>query len=310
VEIEEDPEISDHKHNQQKTMVIVFTITLLFMFVEVIVGFISGSLSLLADSGHMLSDVLSIGVSLFALRLATRPRTARFTFGFSRAEILAALFNGSSLVIISIVIVGEAFNRMDQDFEILGAYMLITAVIGLLVNIYALLALSHHHDNMNMSSVYYHVLSDLLGSVATIAAGILILITDMIIFDLIVSVIISVLIAISGLKIIKRTIGVLMQEIPEHIDIEDIESKITSYDFVDSIHHLHVWTLDGTSHMLSSHIIVSEICCIHQRQFLIDELENYFEEKYNITCTTLQIELDGDGNDEAIEDQKCTKCNN
>lgn len=299
---------SDHKHNQQKTMLIVFTITLLFMFVEVIVGFISGSLSLLADSGHMLSDVLSIGVSLFALRLATRPRTSRFTFGFSRAEILAALFNGSSLVIISIVIVGEAFNRMNQDYEILGSYMLITAVIGLLVNIYALLALSHHHDNMNMSSVYYHVLSDLLGSVATIAAGILILITDMIIFDLIVSVIISVLISISGLKIIKRTIGVLMQGIPEHIDIDELESKIVSYEFVKSVHHLHVWTLDGTSHMLSSHIIVSENCCQHQRQFLIDDLESYFEEKYNITCTTLQVEHNGDGNEAVIEDQKCLKC--
>ncbi len=310
MEIEEPKgKIPDHNHNQQKTMVIVFTITLLFMFVEVIVGFISGSLSLLADSGHMLSDVLSIGVSLFALRLATRPRTSRFTFGFSRAEILAALFNGSSLVIISIVIVGEAFNRMNQDFEILGSYMLITAVIGLLVNVYALFALSHHHDNMNMSSVYYHVLSDLLGSVATIAAGILILITDMIIFDLIVSIIISVLIAISGLKIIKRTVGVLMQEIPEHIDIAEIEEKIVSYDFVDSVHHLHVWTLDGSSHMLSSHIIVSELCCIHQRQLLIDELEEHFKNKYNITCTTLQIELEGEEKDSLIENQKCMKCN-
>lgn len=291
------------KLEAKRKIIIVFILTFVFMIVEVIVGVFANSLALLADAGHMLSDVFSLGLSVLAIILASRPRNPRFSFGYYRAEILAALFNGFSLIIISIFIVREAFQRFNSTgHEVLGLPMFVAAFIGLLINLYGLLALSHHSEqNLNIHSAFFHIAADLLGSIAAVVAGIMILITGNPIWDILLSVMITILILISGIKIIRRALLILMQASPENITSTTIHNSIMDLQDVNEVHDIHIWSMDQKRTMVSAHVVVSEGLCQHDRQDIMRNITETLDESYDIKHATIQIEH----NDEKLKKNNC-----
>ncbi len=237
----------------------VLIITALFMIAEVVGGLLSGSLALLADSGHMFTDVGALALSLFAMRIAQRPPNTKRTFGYVRLEILAALVNGATLLLIAGLIVLEAWQRLRDPVAIDGTIMLGVATLGLGVNIIgALLLHGHAHDNLNVRGAYLHVLGDLLGSVGAIAAGIIVLTTGWMPADPIISVVIALLILVSAWKLVREATDVLLESVPAHIDMDEVLDSLARIDGLDEIHDVHVWTLTSGFVAISAHGIIDD----------------------------------------------------
>jgi cobalt-zinc-cadmium efflux system protein len=214
------------------------------MIAEAIGGYLTHSLALLADAGHMLSDVGSLALSLIAMRFAAKARTPQMTYGYYRAEILAALVNGVTLVVISILIFYEAITRFQSPPEVQSVPMLVVATIGLLLNLFSAFILSRKKgESLNVRGAYMHVLADTLGSVGAIAAGIIMLTTGWYLADPIISVLIAMLILFSSWRLLKESVTVLMEGTPLHINLKEIENAIKNVQGVLEVHDLHVWTV-------------------------------------------------------------------
>ncbi len=237
----------------------VLIITALFMVAEIVGGLLSGSLALLADSGHMFTDAAAIGLSLFAMRIAQRPPNTKRTFGYVRLEILAALVNGATLLAIAGLIVFEAWQRLRDPVVIDGTIMLSVAALGLAVNVAgAFLLHSHAHDNLNVRGAYLHVLGDLLGSVGAIAAGIIVLTTGWTPADPIISVVIALLILFSAWKLVREATDVLLESVPSHVDMDGVLAALASIDGLDDVHDVHVWTLTSGFVAISAHGVIDD----------------------------------------------------
>lgn len=266
----------------------VLIITALFMIAEVVGGLISGSLALLADSGHMFTDVGALALSLFAMRIAQRPPNSKRTFGYVRLEILAALVNGATLLLIAGVIMIEAWQRLRDPVAIDGTIMLGIATLGLGVNIIgASLLHSHAHDNLNVRGAYLHVLGDLLGSVGAIAAGIIVLTTGWTPADAIISVVIALLILFSAWKLVREATDVLMESVPPHIDMDEVLESLAGIDGLDEIHDVHVWTLTSGFVAISAHGVIDDPTD-HSR--VLNEVRDLVA-SHGIDHVTFQIEM-------------------
>jgi cobalt-zinc-cadmium efflux system protein len=232
----------------------VLVITGLFMVAEVVGGVLSHSLALLADAGHMLSDVGALALSLVAMRFAQRAPSERKTYGYVRLEILAALVNGATLLLIAGLIVFEAWERLRDPVEIDGVVMLTVAALGLGVNVVgAVLLHSHAHDNLNMRGAYLHVLGDLLGSVGAIAAGVVILTTGWTPADPLISVVIALLILVSSWRLVREAADVLLEAVPAHINMDEVLEDLRAIESLENVHDVHVWTLTSGFVALSGH---------------------------------------------------------
>jgi cobalt-zinc-cadmium efflux system protein len=267
-------------------------LTAIFTVAEVVGGLLTGSLALLADAGHMLSDNLSLGVALFAAWLAGRPETPERSFGYKRAEILAALANGASLVAISIWIFVEAFSRLREPPEILGGPVLAIALLGLLVNAAGVIVLSRSAgESLNVEGALRHVIADALGSLGTIAAGLIIVFTGWRYADPLASVAIATLILASSWALLRDSTNILLEAAPRGIDAEEVGRKMAGAEGVVEVHDLHVWTITSGFPALSAHVLVgrSEDCHARRR-----ELEDLLAEDYGISHTTLQVDHVGD----------------
>ena len=237
----------------------VLAITGGFMIVELVGGLLSHSLALLADAGHMFSDVGALALSVFTMWLAQRPPTDRRTYGLVRLEILAALVNGAALLVISGLILFEAWERLRAPAEIGGVVMLSVAAVGLIVNVAgALLLHEHAHDNLNVRGAYLHVLGDLLGSLGAIMAAVVVLTTGWTRADPIVSALIALLILFSAWSLVREATDVLLESVPRHIDMEAVQRELRAIEGLDDIHHLHVWTLTSGFVALSAHGVVDD----------------------------------------------------
>lgn len=237
----------------------VLAITATFMVVEVIGGVLSSSLALLADAGHMFTDVAALGLSLFAIRLARRPATSKRTYGYARLEILAALVNGATLLVIAGLILVEAWERLRQPTAIGGGVMLSVATLGLGVNaVGAFLLHAHAHDNLNVRGAYLHVLGDLLGSVGAIVAAVIVLTTGWTAADPIVSALIAVLILYSAWNLVREATNVLLESVPPHIDMDAVLDELWEVDGLDDVHDVHVWTLTSGFVALSAHGVIDD----------------------------------------------------
>ena len=266
----------------------VLVITALFMIAEVVGGLLSGSLALLADSGHMFTDVGALALSLFAMRIAQRPPNTKRTFGYVRLEILAALVNGATLLLIACMIVIEAWQRLRDPVAIDGTIMLGVATLGLGVNIVgALLLHSHAHDNLNVRGAYLHVLGDLLGSVGAIAAGIIVLTTGWMPADAIISVVIALLILVSAWKLVREATDVLLESVPAHIDMDRVLESLSGIDGLDEIHDVHVWTLTSGFVAISAHGVIDDPTD-HSR--VLNEVRKLVA-SHGIDHVTFQIEM-------------------
>ena len=272
---------------QSKRLWIVLGLTAAFMVAEVVGGVLSNSLALLADSGHMLADVGALALSLIAMRMALHPPSPDRTFGYVRMEILAALVNGATLLLVSGWIVWEAWGRLGAPQEVDGPLMMAVAGVGLIVNVVgAGLLHSHAHENLNMRGAYLHVLGDLLGSIGAIGAGALILLTGWTPIDAVVSMAIAGLIVLGAWRLVKEATGVLLEMVPAHVNMEDVLGDLQSIPNIHSVHDLHVWTLTSGFVALSGHAVLDDPTH-HQR--VLDEIRGRMERR-GIGHVTFQLE--------------------
>jgi cobalt-zinc-cadmium efflux system protein len=251
-----------HSHSHERRSVgslfrlkLALVLTFIYMLVEAVGGWLANSLALLADAGHMLTDVAALALTLAAIWFASRPATRKKTYGYYRTEILAAFINGIALVLLSVWIIVEAVERWQSPQQVDGDQMTMIAVGGLVVNIIAayLLHSDHKHD-LNMRGAWLHVMGDMLGSVAAIAAGLLIIGFGWYWADPICSIFISVVIIVSALRLIMESVNVLLEGTPKHIDLAAVEKAILGTEGVAGIHDLHVWTISSGIDALSAHI--------------------------------------------------------
>jgi len=261
-----------------------------YMLAEVVGGWLTGSLALLADAGHMLSDVGALGLSLFAMWMARRPPTSRRTFGYHRMEILAALANGATLVAISIFVLAEAVQRFQHPREVDAPVMMGIATGGLLVNLAGLWILSAgRDDNLNVRGAWLHVLTDALGSVQAIAAGVLIWAFGWQWADPAASVLIALLVVYSSWSLLKEATGVLMESAPSHIDVDEVRNAMIGINGVIEVHDLHVWTITSGMETLSAHVVVEEGCYDCD---VLTEIRTALHERFGIHHMTVQMETE------------------
>jgi cobalt-zinc-cadmium efflux system protein len=271
-----------------RRLVWVLALTAVFMVAEALGGVLSGSLALLADAGHMFTDVAALGLSVFAMRLARRPASRKRTFGYARLEILAALVNGAGLLVIAGLILTEAWDRFTAPGAVDGGLMLAVAAAGLVVNVVgATLLHEHAHENLNIRGAYLHVLGDLLGSVGAIGAAIVILSTGWTPIDPIISIVIALLILWSAWGLVRESADILLESAPPHVDMEAIVRDLAGIEGLHDVHDVHVWTVTSGFVALSAHGVIDDPR--HHTQVL-DEVRHRME-AHGIGHVTFQIEL-------------------
>ena len=245
------------REESRRRMKVVLAITAAVMVAEAVGGWLAHSLALLADAGHMLADVAALGLSLVVTALAQRPVTAERTFGLLRLEILAALVNGAALIVIALGVGLEAYRRFQSPAQVHGALLLIIAGVGLAANALGAAILHRGHDHsLNQRGAYLHIVSDLLGSVGALLAGVIILATGWVQADPVISVLISLLILGSAWRLVKESTDVLLEAAPAHIALADVHDRIASIPGVASVHDLHVWTVTSGVIAMSGHLVV------------------------------------------------------
>lgn len=274
----------------RKPLFIALAITSIFLVVEVIGAYLSNSLALLADAAHMLTDVAALGLALFAMSLARRPTTAERTFGYLRAEILAALVNAVALIVMAIYIFWEAWQRLQDPPEVQSTTLLFVAIAGLCANIAAAWVLSRgggHQHNLNTRGAFLHVLGDLLGSVAAIVAAIIIATTGWYAADPILSALIGALVVFSAWSLLRESVDVLLEAAPKGIVIADVRRAMEAVPGVEGVHDLHVWTVTSGFPALSAHIETENIA---NWETCMTSLADLLRDKFGIVHVTLQPE--------------------
>ncbi|WP_211654709.1 cation diffusion facilitator family transporter [Planococcus alpniumensis] len=296
----------DHSHSRnKKTLLIAFLIITSYMVVEAIGGYLTNSLALLADAGHMLSDSISLGVGYLAFSIGEKAADQTKTYGYKRFEILAAVFNGVTLVLISLYIFYEAYHRISDPPEIATSGMLAIAVIGLLVNILVAWILMRGGDtkeNLNLRAAFMHVLSDLLGSVGAITAALLIIFFGWAWADPLASVVVAILVLISGWRVTKEAIHVLMEGTPKNVDLEQVAQTIEALPAVKSIHDLHVWSITSGKNAMSGHVVINEDISLKGSQQVLRDIEQALLE-LKIGHVTVQLETEDHPHDDSIRCQ-------
>jgi len=281
-----------HANSNMRRVTIALVLTGAFMIVEVIGGILSGSLALLADAGHMLTDTMALALAAVAFHVSKRPPDARLTYGYHRFQILAAFVNGLSLLLIVGWILYEAFNRFVTPQEVLGGTMFVVASAGLVVNIISFVVLhGGDKENLNISGAALHVAGDLLGSVAAIVAAVVIIYTGWMPIDPILSVAVAILILKSAWALVKRSAHVLLEGAPEWLDMNAMQDcLVASVPEVSSIHHVHVWGMTPQDLMLTMHVRVHNEST--NPTDIIRRVKVLLREQYGIGHSTVEIETD------------------
>jgi cobalt-zinc-cadmium efflux system protein len=283
-----------HVHGRERgrrALTFTLALTAAFTVVELVGGLLTDSLALLADAGHMLSDDLSLGLALLAVWLAARPPSPRRTFGLQRAEILAALFNGLTLVAISIWIFVEAIDRFQDPPDVVAGWMLVVACAGLGVNLVAASILHRAGtESLNVAAALRHVLADVAGSVGVIVAALVIVITGWEYADPIVSVLIGLLVLGSSWSILRDAGAILLEASPRGVDVAEVGTTMASVPGVVEVHDLHVWTITSGFAALAAHVTVGRDADCHAKR---RELEAMLAERFGLEHTTIQVDHEG-----------------
>jgi cobalt-zinc-cadmium efflux system protein len=259
-----------------------------FTVVELAAGFLAGSLALLADAAHMVSDTASLGLAFFAAWLALRPATPRRSFGFRRAEILAALFNGVALVAVSIWIFVAAIGRLGDPPEVPGGWILVVGLVGLAVNVAAAWVLARAGaESLNVRAALAHVLADALGSAGVILAGAVVLLTGWDYADPVAALAIAVLVLVGAWRILRESVAILLEAAPPGIDAEEVGRALVAAEGVVEVHDLHIWTITSGFPALSAHVLVAPGGDCHGVR---RDLERLLHERFDLHHTTLQVE--------------------
>ena len=289
---------ANHNHSplragarHRRPLVVAFCLVVAFMFVEIIAGFMTGSLALLSDAGHMATDALGLGMALAAITAANRAqRTTLHTYGLYRLEILAAMANAILLFGVAVYVLIEAARRLDQPPEVLGGPMLAVAVVGLVVNLISWRLLrAGSTESINVEGAYLEVLADMIGSVGVIVAALLIRFTGWAHADPLFAAGIGVFILPRAWRLGRRSLRILLQAAPEGIDIEAMNHRLLTIDGVTGIHDLHVWTLTSEMDVATLHMVTREGTDPHP---ILDDARLLLQDEYGITHATLQVEPD------------------
>jgi len=278
------------RHSETRRLKWALGISVFYFFAELIAGFLTNSLALLSDAGHMASDIAAMALSLFAFRMASRPATLSSTYGYHRMEILAALFNGLALWLIVGIIFAAAYSRFFDPPVVHSFGMVIVAVIGLLINIVAgIILFGSHLENLNLRGAFLHVVGDAVGSIGAIVAGVIMLTTGWYLADPVISVFIGGLILYSSWTLVAESLSILMQSVPKGIRLEEVQSTIESVDGVAKVHDLHVWAVTSGIYTLSAHAVVENGGEFHQ---VLNGIEEALKQRFNIEHTTIQLETE------------------
>ena len=278
--------------DSRRALAIAAALIVVFMVVEAVGGVLTGSLALLADAGHMASDAASLLLALFAAWLATHPPTSERSFGYRRAEILAALANGVALIAIAIWIVIEAIQRLPEGSDVAGTGVLAIGAVGLAVNVAAMGVLwRSRRESLNVDAAFRHVLADAAGSIGVIVAAIVILATGWTPIDPILSLLIAALIVFSAWGVLRDSVRILLEASPAGMRVDEVGSAMAEHPGVSEIHDLHIWTITSGFVALSAHVVVAQREDCHTRQ---RELAAMLRDQFNITHTTLQTDHERD----------------
>lgn len=271
---------------------IVLAIVLLVMVTEIIGGILSGSLALLGDAGHMLVDALALGLALFAITIAKRPATLTKTYGYHRAEIIAALANGTILVLVSIYIFYEAYQRLIEPPSIEAPLMLLVASIGLVANLTGILLLRRAgHENLNIKAAFWHVAGDTISSAGVIIGGVIIAVTDWYVVDPIIAVFVGAIILWGAVRIVRESADILLESVPRHIEVSKVIEMIKSITGVEDVHDIHIWTITSGMHALSAHLRIEDQIVSRSTE-IVTRVNQDLAQHFNITHTTLQLECE------------------
>lgn len=273
------------RHRKRLTLALV--LAAVYMFAEVVGGILSNSLALLADAGHMLTDVAALGLSLFAIWAAQRPATPKRTYGYRRMEILAALVNGATLVAIAVLIFAEAYRRWSNPPSVKGGLMLAVACGGLAVNLASLWILrGGREESLNVRGAWLHVVTDTLGSAQAIAAGIVISGFGWYWADPLASVLIGLLVIISSWGLLRESVEVLMEGVPGHVKLDEVAEVMAAVPGVTAVHDLHVWTITSGFVALSAHVVVAPEC----PEDVLWRVRSAIHDRFGIEHSTIQVE--------------------
>lgn len=280
------PNSSSVKNKLALVLAIASAVTVLELFGSIL----SNSIALLSDAGHVFADVMAISLSLFAIGLAAKQHTRQLTYGYHRAEVLAALANGIILAVIAALVVKEAYTRLINPPSIDATVLLGVASIGLVANIVmALLLKEARKTSINVKAAYIHVFYDAVSSIGVIVGGTIAIVTQYYAIDPIIAFIIAGLIAKGAIRILRESIHILLEGVPSSVDLKKITAEIKSVDGVLDIHDLHVWTISSGMNALSGHVIVKDQM-VSESARVIGEIDKILHVKFNVSHTTIQIE--------------------
>jgi cobalt-zinc-cadmium efflux system protein len=291
------PETNHHSDDSSRGLKFALIIVAVVMAIEIFGGILSRSLALLGDAGHMLVDALALALSLIALNLAKKPATTTRTYGFHRSEILAALANGVTLVLVAVYIFYEAYQRFRTPPTVRTTIMLAVAVTGLAANLVTMRLLHRaRHSNLNVRAAFFHVLGDTLSSVGVIAGGVIITVTGWKIVDPIIAVMIGIIILWGAVGLVRESVDILLETVPKHISLEKVTEVIKGVKGVVELHDLHIWTITSGIYALSTHILIQDQMLSRAGE-ITATVNRELAQKFNITHTTFQL-----------ENEKCENC--
>jgi len=290
--------MNDHDHleeeRQDRDLIISIGANFLITAGEAAGGILSGSLSLLSDALHNLSDAFSLIITLIALKLSRKENTESRTFGYKRAEILAALLNSALLVIVSFYLFREAIIRLAHPAPINSVMMIAVAAVAFLANTAsAFLLKGHSHDNLNIRASYLHLVSDALSSLGVIIGGVLLYYFNWIWVDPLLTIVIGVYVLIEGFRILNKTVSILMQNVPEGIDIREIQKTIEGIATIRNIHHVHLWQVSDRDIHFEAHVNLKEDLPMSQSSNIKQEIDRLLKERFGIGHSIVQFEYQG-----------------
>lgn len=275
----------------ERRLWLTISVALGIAVMELAGGLVAHSLSLISDSGHVFTDILAIGLSIFGIRLARRPHSARWSYGYHRAEIFAALANGGALIGVAVLILYTAYLRFLQPVQVQGSLVLVLASIGLAGNLVMALVLFHGQNRMslNVRGALLHIMGDALSSVGVIIGGLVVIFTGYLVADSIVAALIGILIIGSAYSLVRDSVNILGEATPRHLELEKIARTVEQVNGVKGIHDLHVWTISSGLYALSGHLIV-DTDNLEEGASIIREVSRRLRETFGIEHVTLQLE--------------------
>jgi cobalt-zinc-cadmium efflux system protein len=275
--------------DQGATLKKALALTGVILAVELAGGVVSHSLALLSDAGHVLTDVFALGLAWFAVEQSKRPADRRRSYGYQRVSILAALVNSAVLIVIVIAIAFEAVRRLTHPEPVQGVVVIVSALVAIAVNVYVVFGLRGHGKSLNLRAAVLHVTGDIGASVGVVVAGAVILLTNWLYIDPILSLGIAVLIAYGAWRIVRETVNLLLEGTPTDINLGDVTGEITKTEHVISAHDLHVWALSSEEMALSVHVVLEE-CPLGEAEHVVRDLEGRLCGRFAIGHTTIQVE--------------------